>query len=91
MSQLLSKSETNHSAAELLHERSLFSAVAHSSYYSCYQLLSHIWHYTLLKTESELKAIIDDAYRLKLKERGSHNVLINEIVKYIKLNNTGSS
>ncbi|MDR1343155.1 MAG: hypothetical protein LBK18_07890 [Prevotellaceae bacterium] len=43
MGHLQRKSETSGKAAALLHENKLYSAVAHSAYYSCYQLMMHIW------------------------------------------------
>lgn len=91
MSELLNKSETNYRSAELLHEKYLFSPVAHCSYYSCYQLLKYIWLYTMSKSEPELKAIVDKSQKNKVAEKGSHNVLINEIVKHIRLNNDEDS
>lgn len=91
MSQLLNKSETNFSSAELLHEKSLFASVAHSSYYGCYQLIKHVWLYTMRKSEADLKTIIDKSQKDRVAEKGSHNVLINEVMKHIRSNNPDDS
>jgi len=54
MSNLQNKSEIFFEAAKLLHEKNYYPAVAHSAYYSCYQLFRHFWLYSMNKTESEL-------------------------------------
>jgi len=40
------------------------------------------------KTESDLKFIIDNSKDKKAEKKGSHDVLINEIQKFIKENNS---
>ena len=78
MSNLRNKSEILRDAAKLLHERSLYPAVAHGSYYSCYQLLKHIWLYSMNKTEAELVLGENNS------RQGSHEYLINQTVYYIE-------
>jgi hypothetical protein len=79
MSHLQNKSEILKYAAELLHDKSYYPAVAHSTYYSCYQLLKHIWLYSLHKTEANFTQELG-----LCKATGSHEFLINAIGKYIK-------
>ena len=80
MSHLKNKSEILAEAAKLLHDNCYYPAVAHSAYYSCYQLLKHIWLYSLKKTELD--------YAKELREQkikiGSHDFLINKIAEHIK-------
>ncbi len=51
MSILKSKSDINLMAAELLHKNSLYPSVVHCSYYSCFQLMKHLWLGKMGKTE----------------------------------------
>jgi len=88
MSILQNKAEINLDSAELLHKKGYYFPVAHCSYYSCFQLVRHIWLNSMSKTESELKILIDSFKSNKAAEKGSHIVLINEIGKHIKLNNS---
>lgn len=81
MSHLQNKSELLVASAELLDDKGLYPAVAHASYYSCYQLMKHIWLYSMQKSEDELKS------NIKQSSKGSHEYLINEIVKYVVKNN----
>ncbi|GAB6395588.1 MAG: hypothetical protein MdMp024_1900 [Bacteroidales bacterium] len=60
-------------AAQLLHDKNLYPAVAHGAYYSCFQLMKHIWLHTMGKTEDELTSRND-----------SHAFLINEVGNYKK-------
>lgn len=78
MSNLQNKSEMLNDAAKLLHEKNLYPAVAHSAYYSCYQLLKHIWLYSMRKSQKELDASIS------MSKMGSHEYLINQTVSYIE-------
>jgi hypothetical protein len=78
MSNLQNKSDILKDAAVLLHDKSMYPAVAHSAYYSCYQLLKHIWLYRMGKTQQELDA------KCSMSHIGSHEFLINEIGQYIK-------
>lgn len=87
MSELVNKSEINYGSAAILHDKANYPSVAHCSYYSCYQLFRHIWFYSMGKTESDLKFIIDNSKDKKAERKGSHDVLINEIQKFIKENN----
>lgn len=87
MSILQNKAEINLDSAKLLHENGNYSSVAHCSYYSCFQLLRHIWLNSLHKTETDLRFIIASFKDNKAAEKGSHEVLINQIEKYIKTNN----
>lgn len=87
MSILQNKAEINLDSAELLHNKGYYFPVAHCSYYSCFQLVRHIWFNSLHKTESDLKLLIASFKSNKAIEKGSHDVLINEIGKHIKTNN----
>lgn len=87
MSELQNKSEINYDSAEILHKKGNYPSVAHCAYYSCYQLLRHIWYNSLSKTESELKVIIENAKSRRASQKGTHDILINEIEKFVKLNN----
>lgn len=77
MSHLQNKSELLVKSAKLLHEKGYYPAVAHSAYYSCYQLSMHIWLYSMKKSEEELKRNVSQS------EEGSHEYLLNSIIRYI--------
>lgn len=77
-SSLRNKSEFLVDSAMLLHDNNLYPAVAHCSYYACFQLLMHIWKHKMEKTEDDL-----DILRRSL-DRGMHEVLLSEVVSYIK-------
>lgn len=64
-------------AADLLHDKSYYLAVAHAAYYSCYQPLKYIWRHHMGRSREELDVQTSQS-RL-----GSHEFLLNEIVKYI--------
>jgi hypothetical protein len=49
MSNLQNKSDILKEVAVMLHNKNMYPAVAHSAYYSCYQLLKHIWLYRMGK------------------------------------------
>ncbi|HHU26628.1 MAG TPA: hypothetical protein GXZ56_08415 [Bacteroidales bacterium] len=87
MSELQNKSEINYDSAEILHNRGNYPSVAHCAYYSCYQLLRHIWYNSLNKTESDLNVIIQNSKSRRALQKGTHDILINEIEKYIKIKN----
>jgi len=78
MSQLQNKSEMFAASAKLLYDNYYYPSVAHSAYYSCYQLLKHIWLYSMKKTEPQL--VIGE----KKSKTGSHEYLINETISYIE-------
>ncbi|NLX73474.1 MAG: HEPN domain-containing protein [Bacteroidales bacterium] len=89
-SQLQNKSDINLDSAKLLHDKAYYPSVAHCSYYACYQQIKHIWLHTLNKSETDLDSLCKQNSR-----EGSHEVLINHIVKFIKNssnpNNTADS
>lgn len=87
MSELQNKSEINYESAQYLHGRGSYPSVAHCAYYSCYQLLLHIWFYSLMKSGTDLNFIINKHKENKANIEGSHETLINEIQRYIKENN----
>ena len=62
-------------------------AIPHCAYYSCYQLMMHIWLNVMGKTDGELKSLIDAAKGSRF-DNGSHNVLLREIVKFVKADGT---
>ena len=89
-SQLQNKSDMNLDSAKFLHDKAYYPPVAHCSYYACYQQIKHIWLHTLNKSEKDLDALCQQNFR-----KGSHEVLINQIVRFIKNssnpNNTADS
>lgn len=78
MSNFQNKSEMLIASAKLSHESNYYPAVGHSTYYSCFLLLKHIWIYSMQKTQTELES------KCSSNKIGSHEFLINEIGKYIK-------
>ncbi len=64
-------------AADLLHDKSYYLAVAHAAYYSCFLLLKHIWLYPMKKSQDELDASTSQS------NQGSHVFLLNKIVEHI--------
>ena len=83
MRHLQNKSGILEAAAKLLHREDYYPAVAHSAYYSCFQLFKHIWLHSLLKTENDLSNELRQ-YKATNGDIGSHEFLINQIVLYIK-------
>lgn len=77
-SKLKNKSEILHETAKTLHDGNLYVGVAHAAYYSCYQMLKHIWLHSMNKTESEL------GENISMGRKGSHEYLLNAIVMYIE-------
>jgi len=78
MSNLKNKSELNFAAAELLHKQSYYPSVVHCSYYSCIQLMKHIWLHKMNKTEQDLETLT------RTSTDGSHEVLINQTGGFMK-------
>ncbi len=78
MSNLKNKSEISLDSAKLLHKNGLYPSVAHCSYYSCYQVIKHIWLHVMSKSESDLASLTRN------ETRGSHEVLINQVGLYLK-------
>ena len=64
-------------AADLLHDKSYYLAVAHAAYYSCYQLLKYIWRHHMGRSQDELDVQTSQS------RMGSHEFLLNEIVEHI--------
>ena len=85
MSNLSNKSEIFQMAAQTLHNKNMYPAVAHDAYYSCYQLMKHIWLYSMKKTQRELDV------KCSLVNAKSHEFLLNEIVSYVKKSNNKDS
>jgi len=81
MSSLKNKSEINGTAAAYLDSESIYAPVAHCAYYSCYQFMKHIWLTTMNKTDADLTALTRNTLE------GSHEVLINQIIKHLKTKN----
>lgn len=73
MSVLIEKSDMNQEAAQLLHRKEMYAPAIHCSYYSCLQILKHIWLYHSYKSETELKS-----------EKNSHKALINNAEDFLK-------
>jgi hypothetical protein len=95
MSHLQNKSEMLREVAALLHSKSYYPAVAHSAYYSCFQLLKHIWLYSMKKNEAQLRQELrqynQHARATGAREIGSHEFLINKISKHIIKASTGKA
>ncbi|MDR2813841.1 MAG: hypothetical protein LBB79_04195 [Prevotellaceae bacterium] len=81
MSHLKNKSEILKDAARLLDAKGFYPAVAHCAYYSCYQLLIHIWLHSMGKSETDL------VLKRTTYNAGSHETLINEVWEHIKRKN----
>lgn len=81
MSHLKNKSEINFAAAELLHKQNFYPSVVHCSYYSCIQLMKHIWLHKMNNTEDELSHLNRNSVDT------SHQVLINQIGSFLKSKN----
>jgi hypothetical protein len=77
MSYLINKSIILQSASLLLHNHCLFPAVAHGAYYSCYQMMKHIWLYAMGKSELDLNANSGRSIM------GSHEYLTNEVIRFV--------
>lgn len=67
-------------AAKILHDQGFLPCVAHTAYYSCFQLMKHIWLHSMLKTEDELGSEISQSHQ------GSHAYLLNAIANHIQQN-----
>jgi uncharacterized protein (UPF0332 family) len=78
MGHLKNKSELSLGAAELLHNESFYPSVVHCAYYSCIQLMKHIWLNSMGKSEQDLKVINSSS------NQGSHEILINQLKLFIK-------
>src|SRR5690606_28722094 len=78
MGHLKNKSEINLVAAELLNKQYLYPAVVHCAYYSCLQLMRHIWINQMGKSLQELGVLTRNS------RDGSHEVLINQIKMFLK-------
>ena len=81
MSSLRNKSEINITAAEHLDGESIYPPVAHCAYYSCYQFMKHIWLHSMNKTDNDLGLLTKNT------KEGSHEILINQIIKYLSTKN----
>ena len=81
MSDLSNKSEILQTASQVLHDKAFYPAVAHGAYYGCYQMMKHIWLYSMKKTEQELNT------NCSTTNMGSHEYLLNQIISYIKASN----
>ncbi len=88
MSHLQSKSDMLATVAKLAHDNYYFPAVAHGAYYSCVQLMKHIWLHSIRKTEddlkNELKSFNKEATIQGKKTLGTHEFLITNIGVFIK-------
>ncbi|MDR0414501.1 MAG: hypothetical protein LBH84_03700 [Prevotellaceae bacterium] len=73
MSYLEEKSDVLNTAAALLHQKGLYPVAAHPAYYSCLQLMKHIWLHSMEKTEQELT-----------RQQSSHKLLIRSVGEMIK-------
>jgi hypothetical protein len=80
MSYLTNKSDINRAAADLLQTNYYYPSVIHCSYYSCIQLMKHIFLFTLNKSEVDLES------EERATTTGSHEVLINNITTHLKTN-----
>ncbi|TVQ76376.1 MAG: hypothetical protein EA358_09540 [Flavobacteriales bacterium] len=78
MEHLKNKSELNLGAAELLHQQCYYPSVVHCAYYSCIQLMKHIWLNSMGKTEQDLRVLNSST------NQGSHEILINQLKSFIQ-------
>jgi uncharacterized protein (UPF0332 family) len=78
MGHLKNKSEINLTAAELLHKNNLYPSVVHCAYYSCVQLMRHIWTNKMGKTFDELSVLTKNS------KEGSHELLINKVKTFLR-------
>ncbi len=62
----------------MLHKNSLYPSVIHCAYYSTFQLMKFIWLEKMGKDENELRKLSKNS-----SDKGSHEVLINEIVRFL--------
>ncbi len=72
------KSDMMIEAAHLLHNNKYYTCVIHDVYYSCYQIMCHIWFNVMKKSDNDLSE------QTKKEKKGHHEFLINEINKFIK-------
>lgn len=80
MSHFKNKSELNRAAADLLQRSNYYPSVIHCAYYSCVQLMKHILIVTLGIAEIELNN------ETRNSTKGSHEIIINRIIIYLKNN-----
>ena len=78
ISQYENKSGLYLDSAEFMHGKNRYVAVPHCAYYSCVLMMRDIWFNIMGKTEEDISIACRD------KKTGSHNILINGIVKYIR-------
>ena len=78
MNELVNKSEILFDIASHLNNTSRYVAVPHCAYYSCYQLMKHIWLTKMNRTENDLER------NCSLNRMGSHEYLINQVADFIK-------
>ena len=72
------KSGLFESATDVLLRQAQYLPIPHSAYYSCYQLLKHIWLHKLNRTEQELDT------QISLNgAKASHEYLINQIIPLV--------
>lgn len=81
MSCLKNKSEISRMAADCLQKNYCYPAVAHCAYYSCFQLMKHIFLFSFGKTEAEFKIYQNQ------RDEGTHEAMINYFMTYLKNNN----
>ena len=84
-SSLKNKSEMLEESAQLLHQKTLYPGVAHAAYYSCFQLMKDICIFKIYKNEQEFNSGVS------LSVLGSHEFVLNEIVKYIEVKDKSES
>ena len=84
-SHLYNKAGLLDTAAHLNFDNCLYPAVAHSSYYSCFLLMSHIWVVCMNKTFTELQT------KCALQQKGTHEILTVEIYNKISQSSTKHS
>ena len=77
-SQYRNKSDLFLESAEKLLEKYIYVAVPHCAYYSCYQIIKVIWLDVMGKTDQDIENMIT----AKNVKTGSHNFLIEEILKF---------
>ncbi len=78
---LQNKAIRNKTAADLLHENSLYPSSVHCAYYACFQLSKHLIIYHFGKTDREIEIVVrkksEDLVKRKLGGYTVHNYILD--------------
>lgn len=84
MDKLKNKSGILKESANYLHDRGYYAGVPHCSYYSCYQLMTHICVEKMYKNCPE--QMQGDLSSSPQKNGGIHSFVINKLERYVREN-----